>query len=84
METIYGGELVIKDNGTYTEFIGVYSKEEIDRLSGTYETYGNGEKGLLTSNTGETKTIEILGKSTNSSEVLKVTSEDGNSVYFSK
>lgn len=80
----YGGELVIKDNGTYTEFIGVYSKEEIDRLSGTYETYGNGEKGLLTSNTGETKTIEILGKGTNSSEVLKVTSEDGNSVYFSK
>ncbi len=82
--TIYGGELVIKDNGSYTELIGVYSEDEIDRLQGTCEVYGNGEKGVLISQTGETKTVEIIEDGNDSLEILKVTSKDGISVYFSK
>ena len=80
----YGGELVIKQNGTYTEWIGVYSEEEIDRLTGICEVYGNGEKGMLISNQGETKTIQIIQNGINSLEVLKVTNEEGISIYFSK
>ena len=80
----YGGELVIKENGTYTELMGVYSEEEMDRFSGTCEAYGNGEKGVLISNQGETKTIELVGDSLTPPEVIRVTSEDGTRVYFSK
>ncbi|MCI8999484.1 MAG: M56 family metallopeptidase [Clostridia bacterium] len=80
----YGGELVIKQNGTYTEWIGVYSEEEIDRFTGICEVYGNGEKGMLISNQGETKTIQIIQNGINSLEVLKVTNEEGISIYFSK
>ena len=80
----YGGELVIKQNGTYTEWIGVYSEEEIDRFTGICEVYGDGEKGMLISNQGETKTIQIIQNGINSLEVLKVTNEEGISIYFSK
>lgn len=80
----YGGELVIKQNGTYTEWIGVYSEEEIDRFTGICEVYGDGEKGMLISNQGETKTIQIMQNGINSLEVLKVTNEEGISIYFSK
>lgn len=80
----YGGELVIKQNGTYTEWIGVYSEEEMDRFTGICEVYGDGEKGMLISNQGETKTIQIIKDDINSLEVLKVTNEEGISTYFSK
>lgn len=77
----YGGELILNVDRTYTEFIGVYSEDIIDTLQGTYEVYGNGNKGLLTADSGDLKTIEIVDDSAN---IMRVTDEVGNVVYFSR
>lgn len=37
----YGGYLTFNEDGTYTEFIGVYSPETEDDLQGTYTVSGN-------------------------------------------
>lgn len=82
----YGGKLILNHNGTYTEFIGVYSEETMNDLQGTYNIYGNGEKALLTSNNGETKVLECLESSNiNSNETTIVERlENGTCIYFKK
>ncbi len=80
----YGGELILNHNGTYTEFIGIYSEETMNDLQGTYNIYGNGEKALLKSNNGETKVLECLESSNiNSNETTIVERlENGTCIYF--
>lgn len=83
---VYGGELILNDDGTYTEFIGVYSEDIKNDLQGTYKIYENGEKALLTSNNGESKVLKCLEISNiNSNEGTMVERlEDGTYVYFEK
>lgn len=78
----YGGELILNKDNTYTELIGIYSEDNINDLQGTYRTYGTGEKALLTTNNGETKTLEFLESGENNSIVL--TNRDGTRIYFTK
>ena len=82
----YGGELILNHNGTYSEFIGIYSVEKINDLQGTYNIYGNGEKALLKSNNGETKELECLESSNiNSNDATIVERlENGTCIYFKK
>lgn len=82
----YGGELRFNHNGTYTEFIGIYSDETINDLQGTYHIYGNGEKALLKTNNGEIKVVECLESSNvNADEATIVEGlEDGTCIYFKK
>lgn len=77
----YGGELILKSNGTFSELIGVYSKETEHGLIGKYKVYGNGENALLTNNNGETKIVEYLE---GSSDIIRMTLEDGKCIYFQK
>lgn len=76
-----GGELILKNNGTFSELIGVYSKETEHGLIGKYKVYGNGENALLTNNNGETKIVEYLE---GSSDIIRMTLEDGKCIYFQK
>ena len=78
--------MILNHNGTYTEFIGIYSAEKINDLQGTYNIYGNGEKALLKSNNGETKVLECLESSNiNSNETTIVERlENGTCIYFKK
>lgn len=78
----YGGELILNKDNTYTEFIGIYSEDNVNDLQGTYRTYDEGEKALLTTNNGETKTLEFLESGENSTIVL--TNSDGTRIYFTK
>lgn len=82
----YGGELILNHNGTYTEFIGIYSEETMNDLQGTYNIYGNGEKALLTSNSGKSKDIEFLESSNINSDEARIVErlEDGTCIYFKK
>lgn len=82
----YGGELILNHNGTYSEFIGIYSVEKINDLQGTYNIYGNGEKALLKSNNGEIKELECLESSNiNSNDATIVERlENGTCIYFKK
>lgn len=57
----------------------MYSKDEIDNFIGKYRIFGNGEKAVLTTNTNETKIVEILDESSN---VLLMSLEDGTYIYF--
>lgn len=78
----YGGELILNKDNTYTEFIGVYSEDNVNDLQGTFRTYGSGEKALLTTNNGETKTLEVLESGENS--IIVLTNSDGTRIYFTK
>lgn len=78
----YGGELILNSDNTYTEFIGIYSEDNVNDLQGTFRTYGIGEKALLTTNNGETKALELLESGENSTIVL--TNSDGTKIYFTK
>lgn len=78
----YGGELILNKDNTYTEFIGIYSEDNVNDLQGTYRTYGTGEKALLTTNNGETKTLELLESGENS--IIVLTNSDGRRIYFTK
>lgn len=78
----YGGELILNKDNTYTEFIGIYSEDNVNDLQGTYRTYGAGEKALLTTNNGETKTLELLESGENS--IIVLTNSDGRRIYFTK
>lgn len=78
----YGGELILNSDNTYTEFIGIYSEDNINDLQGTYRTYGSGEKAVLTTNNGKTKALEVLKGEENSSIVL--TNNDGTRIYFTR
>lgn len=82
----YGGELILNHNGTYSEFIGIYSVEKINDLQGTYNIYGNGEKALLKSNNGETKVLECLESiNINNNDAMIVERlENGTCIYFKK
>lgn len=77
----YGGELILENNGTFSELIGIYSKESEHGLIGKYKIYGNGENILLTNNNGETKIVEFLDES---SDIIRMTLEDGKCIYFSR
>ena len=79
----YGGELVLNADGTYTEFIGIYSKDNIDDLQGKYKIYGDGERAVLTTNNGETKVLEYLNLDSIEATLL-LSLEDGTNVYFKK
>ncbi len=83
---VYGGELILNKDGTYTEFIGIYSNDMIDNLQGEYTIYGNGEKAILTTNNKEKKILELLESSNvNSSESTLVQMlEDGTKIFFKK
>lgn len=83
---LYGGELRFNHNGTYTEFIGVYSNETINDLQGTYTIYGNGEKALLKTNNGEKKAVECLESSNVNADEATIVErlEDGTWIYFKK
>ena len=76
-----GGELILKNDGTFSELIGVYSKETEHGLIGKYKVYGNGENALLTNNNGETKIVEYLE---GSRDIIRMTLEDGKCIYFQK
>lgn len=76
-----GGELILKNDGTFSELIGVYSKETEHGLIGKYKVYGSGENALLTNNNGETKIVEYLE---GSSDIIRMTLEDGKCIYFQK
>ncbi len=78
----YGGELALNADGTYTEFIGVYSQDNIDDLQGTYKTYGDGQRAVLTTNKGKTKVLECLNLEREPTILLSL--EDGTNVYFTK
>ena len=75
----YGGELIIEDDGTFSEFIGIYSKDDIDNLIGKYEVYGNGEKALLTTNNEETKLLEFLKEN---KDIILMHLKDKTCIYF--
>lgn len=77
----YGGELILENNGTFSELIGIYSKESEHGLIGKYKIYGNGENILLTNNNGETKIVEFLDEN---SDIIRMTLEDGKCIYFSR
>ena len=79
----YGGELVLNDDGTYTEFIGIYSQDNIDDLQGTYKVYGNGQRAVLTTNNGKTKVLGCLNLDSREPTIL-LSLEDGTNVYFTK
>ena len=79
----YGGELALNADGTYTEFIGVYSQDNIDDLQGTYKTYGDGQRAVLTTNNGATKVLECLNLDKREPTIL-LSLEDGTNVYFTK
>lgn len=55
-------------------------------LQGTYNIYGNGEKALLTSNSGKSKDIEFLESSNINSDEARIVErlEDGTCIYFKK
>jgi len=75
----YGGALELKEDGTYSEFIGVYSEEYIDGLEGVYQV----EEGHihLTSKLGMKKTLTYIEKDI---AIIINTLDDGTMVYFIK
>ena len=77
----YDGELILENDGTFSELIGIYPKESERYLIGRYKIYGNGENVLLTNNKGETKIVEFLDES---SDIIRMTLEDGKCIYFSR
>ena len=77
----YGGELILENDGTFSELIGIYSKETERGLIGKYKVYGNGENALLTNNNEETKIVEFVNENTN---IIRMTLEDGKCIYFKR
>lgn len=84
----YGGKLIFYEDGTYTEFMGVYAEEQMNDLQGHVQD-NNGKTAILVTNNGEHKILKYLNtKDINSSNVdestIVITSQDGNSVYFKR
>lgn len=78
----YGGELVLKDDGTYTEFIGISSIDNINGLQGTYEIFDTNII-QLTNHNNETKYI-ICTLDSSSNIVLIEYNTDGTIIYLKK
>lgn len=75
----YGGALTLNSDNTYTEYIGVYSEEDIPDLEGTYEKRKN--QIYLTSKSGKTKTLDLIIDN----KKLKIRDKDGDIyLYFEK
>ncbi len=77
----YGGLLILTSDGTFSEFIGAYSDEIIDDLTGTYKVYDNGEKAVLTTNNNETKIFELLDVKKG---IALMSLENGVNIFFKK
>lgn len=75
----YGGSLEIKEDGTYTKFIGAYSIDDIDELQGAYKIEDDSIR--LISNSGTQKLLTYFEKN----EVIIIEQLDDNTlVYFTK
>lgn len=74
----YGGKITLSKIGKYTEFIGVYSHENIDDYQGIYEI--KGPQILLSSNSGKTKTLNYNKKTEELSEQV----DKDTIIYFTK
>lgn len=75
----YGGTLSLNSDGTYTEFIGVYSEEETSSLEGTYHIKKNIV--YLTNKNGVTKNLSIINQ--DNKLLIKEDIGDGVVIYFS-
>lgn len=81
----YGGELILNPDGTYTEFIGIYSSDVLDDLQGKYGI-NNSQRVQLTTNNGKIKILELIesSKVDNNEDTLVLRSEDEINIYFKK
>lgn len=89
----YGGSLAINGDGTYTEFIGVYSSDEIDDKVGKYINIDSNTITLI-SNSGEKKQLKLIENkndyintnvSIDEEKSAVLTSEDNmENIYFRK
>lgn len=73
----YGGGLILNNDGTYTEFIGIYSPDIEDDLQGKYII--SNRNIYLDTNNGNRKNLKYINDNTIVEEL-----EDGTKVYFRK
>ena len=82
--TEYGGSLNVNEDGTYTEFIGVYSPDIIDSKMGEYEKIDDNVITLI-SNCGDTKEFVMLENVNTEGKTAVLKSERNNEyIYFKK
>ena len=82
--TEYGGSLNVNEDGTYTEFIGVYSPDIIDSKMGEYEKIDDNVITLI-SNSGDTKEFVMLENVNTEGKTAVLKSERNNEyIYFKK
>ncbi len=74
----YGGTITLSKIGRYTEFIGAYSSETTEDFQGSYAIEGN--KIILTSNSGKTKILNYNKKT----KELSNQADKATILYFTK